>query len=131
MQDETAKIDLNKIVMEDGAHELASSPDMRPYVEYTIAELQGKDTMHAFDAIISMPLEKRYIWRVASALKWAFADFDDENVALDIRTVVFDDLARVSELIEKRPLQFCMFMRALIGPDEMERIMSKAISQAR
>jgi hypothetical protein len=31
-----------------------------------------------------LPLEKRYTWRVFSALKWAFADFEDEYVALDL-----------------------------------------------
>jgi hypothetical protein len=29
-------------------------------------------------------VEKRYTWRVFSALKWAFADFEDEYVGLDV-----------------------------------------------
>jgi hypothetical protein len=28
--------------------------------------------------------KKRYTWRVFSTLKWAFADFEDEYVALDL-----------------------------------------------
>jgi len=31
-----------------------------------------------------LPLEKRYTWRVFSALKWALADFEDEYVGLDL-----------------------------------------------
>ena len=36
------------------------------------------------EAALQGPLEKRYTWGVFSALKWAFADFEDEYVALDL-----------------------------------------------
>jgi hypothetical protein len=34
----------------------------------------------ALEVVRDLPLEKRYTWRVFSALKWAFADFEDEYV---------------------------------------------------
>ena len=124
-------IPLNQILSEDGAHELATSEKMKPYLAYMLAEIQGNDTTPARDAIAAMPLEDRYIWRIASALKWAFADFEDEYVPLDAETLSTDHLAKLSALLEKRPLQFCIFMRALVGPEEMERIMSRAIQEAK
>jgi hypothetical protein len=30
--------------------------------------------------VAELPLEKRYVWRVASTLKWAFADYDSANI---------------------------------------------------
>ena len=38
----------------------------------------------ALQVVRDLPDEKRYTWRVFSALKWAFADFEDEYVALDL-----------------------------------------------
>jgi hypothetical protein len=35
------------------------------------------------EVVRQLPLEKRYVWRVASALKWGFADFDNVNVNAD------------------------------------------------
>jgi hypothetical protein len=37
------------------------------------------------EVIRDLPLEKRYVWRVFSALKWAFADFEDEYVMLNLQ----------------------------------------------
>jgi restriction endonuclease Mrr len=37
----------------------------------------------------------------------------------------------VVELLRLRPIQFCMFLKALFGSGEMERLMSQAISVAR
>ena|SRR5215469_8438549 len=125
------KIPPNQIVSEEGAHELATSEKMKPYLTYHMAEIQGHDTDPAREAVAALPLEDRYTWRVLSALKWAFADFEDENVKIDMDTLNVDDLAKVSELLRHRPLQFCMFLSALIGPDEMKRVMLKAISEAK
>jgi hypothetical protein len=41
------------------------SPDMEPYLR-----LCDGDRYPEFDEVARLPLEKRYIWRVASALKW-------------------------------------------------------------
>jgi hypothetical protein len=38
----------------------------------------------ALEVIRDLPLEKRYTWRMFSTLTWAFADFEDEYVALEL-----------------------------------------------
>jgi len=81
--------------------------------------------------ISEVPLEERYTWRVASALKWAFADLDDLNVRADLETLRGDDLQRIFDLLRYRPLQFCLFLAALWGPDAMEQMMSRAIDFAK
>jgi hypothetical protein len=35
------------------------------------------------------------------------------------------------ELLKLRPMQFCLFLSALVGPEEMQRIMVQAISIAK
>jgi hypothetical protein len=62
-----------------------------------------------------MELEKRYVWRVASALKWAFADSESMNVEADRKTLSAGDLRRLLDLLKQRPLQFCLFLSALLG----------------
>jgi len=83
MPDERTKpIPIGNIHREDGAHELASSPDMEPYLKFAMAVVQDADPAAALAAIRRLPLERRYVWRVASALKWAFADCDDLRLAM-------------------------------------------------
>ena len=89
--------------------------------------MQGADVEPHLEALSTLPLEKRYVWRVASALKWGFADFDDVTVAADRDTLNPDDFAKVVELLKLRPIQFCMFLRALVGAEEMKKMMVKAI----
>jgi hypothetical protein len=88
----------------------------------------GGDVHASLQEIAELPLEKRYIWRVASALKWAFADFEDWNVVVDRKTLKPEDDAKVMQLLSFRPIQFCMFMKALVGAEEMERLMHHAIA---
>ncbi len=64
---------------------------------------------------------------MASALKWGFADFDDFTVAADRDTLNPEDFARVIDLLKHRPIQFCMFLKALVGAEEMKNMMLKAI----
>jgi hypothetical protein len=125
------RVPLCSLSSEDGVDELLDSPEMEPYVELAVAGLQGSNVQRQLQAIAELPLEKRYIWRVASALKWAFADFDGVNAKADKDTLADSDLARVLKLIKLRPMQFCMFLRALVGPVEMQRMMVDAIKAAR
>lgn len=128
MSDENIKkIPIKDVRQEEGASELASSPDMEPYLEYIIASMQGADVQPHMETLSKLPLEKRYVWRVASAMKWGFADFDSEPVAADRDTLTPEDFAKVMELLKFRPIQFCMFLKALVGADEMKRMMVKAI----
>jgi hypothetical protein len=74
------RIPIRDLNSEDAAHELATSSDMQPYLQLMMAHMQGDDTAPLLSAISELPLEKRYVWRVASALKWAFADVETGHV---------------------------------------------------
>ena len=132
MSDKKSKpIPIKNIVSEDGAHELATSENMQPYLRLLKADLQDKDTAPHVKEIAQLPLEKRYIWRIASALKWGFADFDSAYVPVDRETLSAEDLGKVIELLRSRPIQFCLFLKALVGPEEMERMMAEAMAAAK
>jgi hypothetical protein len=128
--DEIRQVPLRELKSEEGAHDLATSPNMEPYLRLAMSEVQGADIRPELETIRQMPLERRYIWRVASALKWAFADFDSQNVAADKETLSAEDQAKVMDLLKHRPVQFCLFLKALLGPEEMTRIMVQAIAAA-
>jgi hypothetical protein len=132
MSDKKPKaIPIKDLVSEDGAHELATSENMQPYLRLLKAGLQDKDTTPNVEAIAQLPLEKRYIWRIASALKWGFADFDSVYVPVDRETLSPEDLDKVIELLRFRPTQLCIFLKALLGPEEMERMMAEAVVVAK
>jgi hypothetical protein len=132
MNDENPKIiPIKDVRQEKGAHELASSPDMEPYLKYIMASMQGADVQPQLDALSKLSLETRYVWRVASALKWAFADCETMNVEADRRTISQEDRLRLIELLKHRPLQFCLFLSALLGEKQMEALMISAIKDAR
>lgn len=125
------RVPLGSLSSEDGVDELLDSPEMEPYVELAVAGLQGSNVQRQLQTIAELPLEKRYIWRVASALKWAFADFDTANVRADVDTLTDEDLAKVLKMLELRPTQFCLFLRALVGSVQMGRLMVEALKNAR
>ena len=50
-----------------------------------------------------LPLEKRYVWRVASALKWGFVDFEDWSVTVDRKTLQPEDFERLMKLLRFHP----------------------------
>jgi hypothetical protein len=125
------RVPIKNIVSEDGAHELATSEAMQPYLELLKAGLQDKDITPHVEEIAQLPLEKRYIWRIASALKWGFADFDSVYVPVDRETLSAEDLGKVVELLRFRPMQLCMFLKALLGTEVMERVMAEAIAAAK
>src|ERR1039457_2726223 len=78
--DDIKRVPIRNLRQEEGADDLASSPDMEPYLNFAIALMQGNDPEPELEAIRQLPVEKRYVWRVASALKWGFADFDNLGV---------------------------------------------------
>jgi hypothetical protein len=116
---------------EESAHELATSPSMEPYLNFASAVIQGNDPEPELEAIRQLPLEERYVWRVASALRWGFADFDDLSVSADKDTLTPEDFARVRELLKLRPMQMALFLKALVGTEEMLRMMVEAIKVAK
>ena len=60
---------------------------MQPYGRYIEAAMFGGDIDPTVREIAALPLEKRYVWRVASALNWGLVDFDDWNVVVDRKTL--------------------------------------------
>ena len=132
MSDQNFKVvELEDLKMEDGAEELMSAPEMQPYLHYIEAAMLGGDVGPSLREIAELPLEKRYVWRVASALKMGFADFENWNVAVDRKTLQPEDFAKVMQLVRFRPIQFCMFFKALVGAEEMERLMNREIAVAK
>jgi hypothetical protein len=65
------------------------------------------------------------------ALQLGFADADDLSVSADWQTLTADEFAKVMELLAFRPVQFCIFLKALIGEEEMVRTMVQAIGMAK
>jgi len=118
--------------MEEGAKKLLNfgllrSELMRPYLDVGEAIMEDQDASNAMAEIEERPLEKRYVWHVASALRRGFASFDSLAVEIDRDTLSQEDRQKVVELFKHRPIQFCIFLRALLGADEMQRMMLQAI----
>ncbi len=124
------QIDIHQIRQEDGAEEFWKLPAMAPYLRYSIALAKGESTQEAEREIVALPLEKRYVWRILFALGAAVADFDSETVELDRATLSKQDRERVIDSVRLRPLQFCLFLRALLGPDNMRELMTRAAQEA-
>ena len=126
-----ANLPISEIHSEDGAQELVRSERMKPYLALLKAQIGGQDTEPYLAALAALPLEERYAWRVISALKWAFCDFDTENAIADVSTLSEEDLKKVVEPLSLRAIQFCLFVNALIGEDATERIMQHALRGAK
>ena len=124
-------VSIRELEFEEGAEELTDSAMMEPYVRLAEAVISHEGIREAIAEIAGLPLEQRYLWRVLSALKWGFADFDNVNVAVDRKTLRPEDREKVVDLIQHRPVQFCMFLKALLGEEAMEEMMTKAINVAK
>jgi hypothetical protein len=129
--DRTEQISIKDLTTEDLAHELATSPQMAPYLRLMQAGMNDEDTGPHLEKIAQLPLEERYVWRVASAMKWGFADFDSLTVGIDRDTLSDADLGRLLGLLRHRPIQFCLFLKELLGAEAMERLMLEGIAVAK
>jgi hypothetical protein len=128
--DDIQMMPTNHIKMEDEAQEMMESPDLRPYLQNIEAVVTGRGKDKATKALSELPLEKRYLWRIASSLQTAFCDFDKSSVRADLNTMNADDFDTVVRLTD-RGVQFCMLMRTIFGADAMEATMLEAISIAK
>jgi hypothetical protein len=111
---EMHKVSLEEIKADPLAHELATSEGTKPYLDcltkaYTknIAGLEA-----ALQVVRDLPLEKRYTWRVFSALKWAFADFEDEYVKLDLPHIPEPTRSEMTKELELRLQQLRMLLQS-------------------
>jgi hypothetical protein len=126
-----SSVPISEIHSEEGAQDLVRSERMKPYLAFLKAQMSGEDTEPYLAALAALPLEERYVWRVISALKWAFCDLDTENAIADVRTLSEEDLKKVVEPLTLRATQFCLFVNALIGQDATGRIMQHAVRSAK
>ena len=129
--DNIERIPIKNLISEDGAHELPTSPDMKPYLEFIKTVMQDHDPSPELEAIRQLPLTKRYVWRVASALKWGLADCESLSVEADRQTLNPEDFAKVKELWKFRPMQLALILKTLVGAEEMQRMMIEAIGVAK
>ncbi len=129
--DPIKQIPIGDLKIDPTAEDLIDSPAMEPYVKLALAVMGHKDAGPAVEEITALPLDKRYTWRVASALKWAFADFENLNIVADRRTLSQEDLDTLVDLLRLRPIQFCLFLTALFGEERMEQLMSSSVQQVK
>jgi len=109
---EMQDVSLRGVKVDPLAHELATSEGMQPYLDCLIQAYRndGAGLDAALRVIRDLPLEKRYMWRVFSALKWAFADFEDGYVALDLPHIPESTRLEMTKELERRLLQLRMLL---------------------
>ena len=109
---ETHKVSLKDIRTDPLAHELTTSEGMQSYLDCLIKAYRnnGAGLEAALEVIRDLPLEKRYTWRVFSALKWAFADFEDEYVTLDLPHIPEPTRSEMAKELELRLRQLRMLL---------------------
>jgi hypothetical protein len=110
---EMDNVALKDIKTDPLAHELATSEGTRPYLDCLIKAYRDNAVglEAALEVIRDLPLEKRYTWRVFSALKWAFADFEDEYVALDLPHIPEPTRSQMTKELELRLRQLRMLLQ--------------------
>ena len=128
---ESKPISIVNIKVEDGAQELVRSQKMRPYLALLEAQMSGQDTAPFVAALATMPLEDRYVWRVMSALKWAFCDLETESVIADLRTLSEEDTEKVMDRLRLRTLQFCIFVCTMLGQNAGEQLILQELRSAK
>jgi hypothetical protein len=124
-------VPISEIGAEAGSDELVRSERMRPYLALLTAKMGGQDTAPFLVALAAVPLEDRYVWRVMSALKWAFCDLETESATADLHTLSTEDLKTVTEPLALRAIQFCLFVKALLGQNATEQMMQQALRYAK
>jgi hypothetical protein len=104
---------LKDIKIDPLAEELASAKEAQPYIDYFMKAYRNDaaGAEAALKVLRDLPLEQRYTWRVFSALKWAFADFDDECVKLDLPYLPESKRSEIVKELELRFRQLQMLLR--------------------
>jgi hypothetical protein len=110
----THNVPLRGIKVDPLAHELATSEGNRPYLDCLIKShsYNRSGLEAALQVVRDLPLEKRYTWRVFSALKWALADFEDEYVGLDLPHIPEPMRSEMTKELELRFLQLQMLLQS-------------------
>ena len=110
---EPEKIPVNEIAIDPIAQELVRSEQSRPYTDYFMKAYSddAAGVESALQVLRDLPLEKRYTWRVFSALKWGLADFDDECARLDLPHIPETKRAEMVKELQIRFLQVEMLLK--------------------
>jgi hypothetical protein len=109
---EATMVPLREIKIDPMAYDLATSEGTKPYLDCLIKVYRDNAVglEAALEVIRDLPLEKRYSWRVFSALKWAFADFEDEYVGLDPPHIPEPTRSEMTKELELRLRQLRMLL---------------------
>lgn len=121
------QIDPRQIKIDPVGDELTHSEEMKPYLDVFVASMTGQGIKAALQRVAALKLNERYVWRVASALDWAFADSDAETAQLDWQLMSEEDRADVSDMLKFRVVQSAYFIRALYGKPECIRRFKEAL----
>lgn len=125
-------IPIDKFKIDPEAAGLLNAPEMAIYDRILMAAMQDRDSelRAALRDLAAIPLSKRYVWRIFSALGFAFGDFDSACVKLDLDSLSFEKTDKMREVMEFRAAQFCILMATFFGDDGMKIILSRAIDNA-
>jgi len=120
---------------ESDMDELRHSPSMKPYQDFLVQTMKGNDAgmQRALDALTALPLDQRYIWRIISALKFAFGDFDSVLIDFDRDTLSDDDWNKVrsqESWLFARPFQLAKTLSIVFGKETAMKMMVDAAKQA-
>jgi hypothetical protein len=129
--DQTKIIPIQSRRNSEASDETADSERLRPYKNAAEAIFTKHGLEEALAEISRLPLEERYVWKILLALKWGLSDLDTFNVVLDRKTLSPEDRKTLADLIVDRPVQFCAFLKALLGEETMEQMMTQAIAAAK
>src|SRR5262245_31688487 len=117
MRSNLRKMRLADLKREQAANDLSrSEAAMTPYIRAHHDRLKG-DAAYLND-IKQLPLEKRYLWRVSSALKWGLADLDTQTAKMDVETLPADDLAAIRKELEFRLVQLRVLLDEIYANQE-------------
>jgi hypothetical protein len=129
---------LDKIKPEEGTEELRTLESMIPYHEVIAATMQAQvegtvESKRDYDLKChhmreNIPLEQRYIYRMASALKYAFGDFDTMCLDIDHMTLSKEDWEKALAMFNLREIQMALMMLHLFGQNDFNRKWNKASS---
>ena len=127
------KLRLDEIEFDPEAKALASSDQMRPYIQF-MAAIYSKDEKAwqiASKKIKALPLGKRYIWRIVEALKWGFSDFNSSTLRLDLECLSDADRQKIDkESLYLQLVRLCLFLQVLFGRESMKKLIESAVEKA-
>jgi hypothetical protein len=115
----------------EAADPLTSSARDDPYVKLALAVMGHKDVGPAINRDRLNASGKRDAWPVASVLPWAFADFENPNVEVAPPDALPRGSGYTDGSPESSPLQFGLFLAALFGDEQMEKLISSSVLQVK